>query len=85
MDLWERGQHVGLVGETNAEGATREGMAASVGEEEEETVAQNFHEKVLLGKLRQAVLWATGREGEECLLPDDQCTKIGQMVADVLQ
>ena len=33
MDLWERGLHAGLVGAAEAEGANREGRAASSGEE----------------------------------------------------
>ena len=59
MDLWDRGQHVDLVGDTEAEGAAREGRAAFSGEEEDDAVAQGFHETVLLGKLRQAVRRAT--------------------------
>ena len=55
MDLWERGQHAVPVGEAEAEGAAREGRAALSGEEEEDAVAQSFHETVLSGKLRQAV------------------------------
>ena len=35
MDLWERGLHSGLVGDDEAEGATREGRAARRGEEED--------------------------------------------------
>ena len=63
MDLWERGQHAGLVGYAEAEGAAREGRAAFSGEEEGNAVARSFHETVLSGKLRQAVRRATGREG----------------------
>ena len=33
MDLWERGLHMGMVGDSEAEGAAREGRAASGGEE----------------------------------------------------
>ena len=33
MDLWERGIHTGLVGDAKAEGAAKEGRAASGGEE----------------------------------------------------
>ena len=40
---------------------------------------------MLSGKLRQAVRQATDREGGGCLLPDDQCTKTGRPVAEVLR
>ena len=36
MELWERGLHAGLVGDSKEDGAAREGRAASGGEEEEE-------------------------------------------------
>ena len=84
MDLWERGQNVGLVGDAEAEGAAREGRAAFSGEEEDNAVARSFQETVLSGKLRQAVRRATDREGGGCLLPGDKCTKTGRPVADVL-
>ena len=73
MDLWERGQHAGLVGDDVAEVAAQEGKAASGGEEDDDTFASSYHETVLSGKLRQAVRRATYREGGG-LLPDDQCT-----------
>ena len=63
MDLWERGQHSGLVGDTEAEEAAREGRAAFSGEEEDNAVARSFHETVLLGKLRQAVRQTTNTGG----------------------
>ena len=85
MDLYERGQHAGLVGDAKAEGAAQEGRAAFSGEEEEDAVARIFHETLLSGKLRQAVRQATNREGGECLLPGDKCTKTGRPVADVLR
>ena len=47
-------------------------------------MARSFHEIVLLGKLRQAVCRATDREGGGCLLLDNQYTKTGQPVAEVL-
>ena len=77
MDLWERGLPAGLVGDSEAEGAARKGRVASGGEEENEAVACRYHNKVLSGKLRQAVRRATNREGGGCILPDDQCTKTG--------
>ena len=35
MDLWERVQHAGLVGDAEAEGSTHEGRSAFSGEEED--------------------------------------------------
>ena len=51
MDLWERGLHAGLVGDSEEEGAAREGRAASGDEEEDEAVARSIHNTVLSGKL----------------------------------
>ena len=79
MDIWERGQHAGLVGNAEAEGA------ACSGEEEDNAVARGFHEKVFSGKLRQVFRQVINREGRGCLLPDDQCTKTGQPVPEVLR
>ena len=62
MDLLGGGQHAGLVGKAEAEGAAREGRAAFSSKEEDNTVARSFHKTVLLGKVRQAVRWATDRE-----------------------
>ena len=76
---------MGLVGDTEAEGAAREGRAASSSEEEDDAVARSFHETVLTGKLRQAFRRATDREGGGCLLPRDKCTKTGRPVAAVLR
>ena len=84
MDLWERGQHAGLVGDAEAEGTAREGRAAFSVKEEDDAVAQSFHETVLSGKLRKAVRRGTDQEGGGCLLPDNQCTKNGRPVAEVL-
>ena len=69
MDLWERGQHAGLVGDAEAEGDAREGRATFSGDEEEDTVARIFHKTVLSGKLRQAIRWANDQEWGGCLLP----------------
>ena len=85
MDLWGRGQHAGLVGDSEVEGASREGRAAFSIKEEENAMAQSFHETVLSGKIRQAVCWATDREWGGCLLSGDKCTKTGRPVADVLR
>ena len=85
MDLWERGLQESLVGDAEAEGDAREGRAASGGKEEDEAVDRSYHDTVLSGKLWQAIRRATNREGGGCLLPDDQCTKTGRPVAEVLR
>ena len=85
MDLWERGLPAGLVGGYDAEGGAREGKATSGGEEEDKSVTRSYHDTVLTGNLRQAVCQATERERGRCLLPDNQCTKTGRPVAEVLQ
>ena len=84
MDLWEKGLHTGLMGDDEAEGAAREGRAASGGEEEDEAVARMYHDNVLSGKLSQAVRWETDIERGGFLLQDDLCTKTGRPVAEVL-
>ena len=85
MDLWERGQHAGLVGDAEAEEAAHEVKAAFSGEEDDDAVARSFHETVLSGKLRQAVRRANNREGGGCLLLEDKYTKTGRPVADVIR
>ena len=57
MDLWDRGLHAGLVGDTELEGAAREGRACSRRDEEDNTVSISYHGMVLLSKIRQAVYW----------------------------
>ena len=52
MDLWERGIHAGLVGDAEAEGAAREGRAASGVEEEDAAAFWIYHATVLSGKIR---------------------------------
>ena len=46
---------------------------------------RSYHDTVLSGKLRKAVYWAINRKGGGYLLSDDQCTKTGRPVADVLR
>ena len=76
---------MGLVGDAEAEGASREGRAAFSSEEGDKAVAWSYHDTVLSGKLRQAFRQANDREGGECLLPDDQYMKAGRQFAEVLR
>ena len=48
-------------------------------------MAWSYHDTVLSVNLQQAVRRATNRERGGCLLPDDQCTKTGRPVAEVLR
>ena len=48
-------------------------------------MARSYHDTVLYGKLRQAIHRATDRERGGCLLPDNQCTKSGIPVAELLR
>ena len=85
MDLWERSQHADPVGDTEAEGATQEGRAASGGKEEDDAIGRSYLDMVLSGKLRQSVCRANDSEEGECLLLDNQCTKTGLPVAEILR
>ena len=71
--------------EREAEGDAREVREASGGEEEEENISRSYHFTLLFGKLIQAVCQATVREGGGCLLLDDQCTKTGRPVVEVIR
>ena len=52
MDLWERGLHVGLVGDAEAEGASMEDRDASGGKEENKGAEGSYHDTVLSGNIR---------------------------------
>ena len=84
MDIWERGLRAGLVRDAQVEGATKEGRAASGGDEEEKAVARSYHDTVLSGMLRKDVRQAANMEEGGFLLPHDQCTKTGRIIAEVL-
>ena len=53
-------------------------------EETAEHRAKTFHGLVLRGKLRTAVRWITEREKGGVLLPEEQFTKTGERVLEVL-
>ena len=67
------------------EEAAREGKAASEEDEDYEAETRSYHDTVLSGELRKAVCRATDRDGGGRLLLEEQCTKTGRQVAEVLQ
>ena len=73
-----------MLGDAEAEGAARDDRSASRVEEEDEAVARSNHEMLLSGKLRQAIRQATNRERGGCLILDNQCTKTGRPVDEVI-
>ena len=54
-------------------------------EETTEHRAKTFHGLVLRGKIRTSVRWITESEKGGVLLPEDQCTKTGEHVLEVLR
>ena len=63
LDLWERGIHAGLVEDALEKGRARVGCVNRREENEKDYLACIFLSTLLLRKLRQAVRWATNREG----------------------
>ena len=53
-------------------------------EETAEHWCKTFHGLVLRGKLRTTVRWITERKKGGVLLPEEQCTKTGERVLEVL-
>ena len=47
MELWKRGQHAGLVGDAEAEGAAHEGSVTLSGAAEDNAVARSFTESTV--------------------------------------
>ena len=54
-------------------------------EETAEHRAKSYHILVLRGKLRTAVRWITKQEKRGVLLTEDNCTKTGEQVMEVLR
>ena len=63
LDIWDRGIHTGLVRDALSEGSAREGRIERSDKEEEDCLAHSFHSTFLLGKMQQAVCWATDCRG----------------------
>ena len=71
--------------DAEADGASREGRTTRGREKEDNQQAWSYHSTVMSGNISHAVRSATNRKGGGCLLPDDQCTKTGRPVVEVLQ
>lgn len=83
MDLWEQGHFVSLVDDTEAEVLNRgSGGGRKV---DDATRARAFNGKVLSGRLRQAVQALTRGDKGGVLQPDENCTKTGRPVLEILR
>jgi hypothetical protein len=82
MDLWAQGSFAALCDDTEAEVRSR---TASPRPSDDESQARAFHARVLSGRLRSAVRNITNREGGGVLNPDDNCTKAGRPVLEILR
>ena len=82
MDLWDEHKFRTLVNDVEEE---VKGRFPSTRERNEETRARAFNSRVLSGRLRSAVRHLTQRGGGGVLQPDDNCTKAGRPVLEVLQ
>ena len=81
MDLWEQGYHQALVDDTESEALSTHPSSRPPSDDSK---ARAFHSRVLSGRLRSAVRTLTGRDGGGVLQPDDNCTKTGRPVWEVL-
>ena len=63
MDLWERGLRTVMVGDAEAEGAAREGISTSGGEEDDRSMSRKFHSTIISRDIWKSVRWASNREG----------------------
>jgi hypothetical protein len=81
MDLWDLGCFSALVDDTEVEIRSR---ISSTRPPSEEAQARAFNAKVLSGRLRSACRNLTSRDGGGVLQPDDECTKTGLPVVEVL-
>ena len=84
MDLWEQGKFQELVFDVEDEVLRRVG-ARSRNYAEDERLAHSYNERVLSGRLRQAVRRLTERDSGGLLLPTDIDEKSGLCVEQVLR
>ncbi|WP_288991947.1 hypothetical protein [uncultured Marinobacter sp.] len=82
LDLWYQGKFSALVEDTETEVLSRHGSHPV---QDNESKARAFNSKVLSGRLRAAVRNLTNRDQGGVLQPDDDCTKTGRPVLEVLR
>ena len=82
LDAWEAGSYMILVEDTLR--SSTQYLTTVCREETVEHRAKTFHGLVLRGKLRTAVRWITEREKGGVLLPEEQCTKTGKRVLEMI-
>ena len=82
LDAWEAGRFAMLVEDTLR--SSTQYLTAVRREETTEHQAKTFHGLVLRGKPRTAVRWITEREKGGVLQHEEQCTKRGDRVLEVL-
>lgn len=83
MNLWEEGCHDHLVDDTEACAWAQEVRVAQH-KDNEETTVWRYHGTVLLRKLWRAVWQTMLREKGGVLFPDNDCTKTGRPILEVL-
>eukprot|EP00957_Ditylum_brightwellii_P201833 15327426-Ditylum_brightwellii.AAC.1 len=82
MDLWEKGDYTVLVEDTIKVNKRQQPMGQH--NKSAEHIRRVYTQMLLQGKLRQAVLWVTGRDKGGLLLPSDTDTNTGLAVKEVL-
>jgi hypothetical protein len=82
MDLWHQGAFTALVDDTEKEAQSRLGSHPIV---DEETLARAYNAKVLSGRIPSAVRTLTNLDQGGVLQPDDDCTKTGLPVLEVVR
>ena len=82
MDLWEAGKIAELVQDTVT--TAKRGAGGARRAEDAESIARKFNSMVIAGKMRSGVRMLTQRNGGGVLCFDEEDTKTGRKVIDVL-
>ncbi len=85
MDAWEAGRFDTLVAAVEQQWRRGDGHQPSTTEEQLDSLGRRYNHMVQEGKLKEAVRMITEREGGSLYRPDDNDTKTGKPVLEVLQ